>query len=62
LGLISGLAIKRAYDTWLSRERLVIEWCFNTLKHFRRIFSRFEKLDRSFLGFLHFCCTLLWFR
>jgi transposase len=53
---------KREYDTWLYRERHLIECCFNKLKHFRRIFSRFDKLDRSFLGFVHFVCALLWLR
>lgn len=52
----------RRYDTWLDRERQVIEGCFNKLKHVRPMFSRFEQLDRALLGFLHFCCTLLWVR
>lgn len=54
--------VKREYDTWLYRERHLIECCFNKLKHFRRIFSRFDKLDRSYLGFVQFACTLLWLR
>jgi transposase len=54
--------IKREYDPWLYRERHLIECCLNKLKHFRRIFSRFDKLDRSFLGFVHFVCVLLWLR
>ena len=54
--------VKRAYDTWLYRERHLVECCFTKLKHFRRIFSRFDKLDRSFLGFSHLCCMLLWLR
>ena len=54
--------VKRAYDTWVYRERHLVECCFNKLKHFRRIFSRFDKLDRSFLGFVHFVCALVWLR
>ena len=54
--------VKRAYDTWLYRERHLVECCFNKLKHFRRIFSRFDKLDRSFLGFVQFVCALVWLR
>lgn len=54
--------ILRDYDTWLYRERHLIECLINKLKHFRRIFSRFDKLDRSFLGFLHFVGTLIWLR
>ena len=58
----SSHRIKRAYDTWLYRERHLVECCINKLKHFRRIFSRFDKLDRSYLGFLHFICALIWLR
>lgn len=54
--------LKREYDTWVYRERHLIECCFNKLKHFRRIFSRFDKLDRSFLGFVQFVCALVWLR
>lgn len=54
--------VKRAYDTWLYRERHLIECCINKLKHFRRVFSRFEKLDRSYLGVVHFVSALLWLR
>jgi transposase len=34
----------REYDTWRYRERALVECFFNKLKHFRRIFSRFDKL------------------
>lgn len=54
--------ILREYDTWLYRERHLVECLINKLKHFRRIFSRFDKLDRSYLGFLHFVCALIWLR
>lgn len=52
----------REYDTWLYRERHLVECFINKIKHFRRIFSRFEKLDRSYLGFLHFVSVLIWLR
>lgn len=52
----------REYDTWWYRERHLIECFINKIKHFRRIFSRFEKLDCSYLGFLHFVGTLIWLR
>lgn len=54
--------ILRAYDEWLYRERHLVECFINKIKHFRRIFSRFEKLDRSYLGFLHFVSALIWLR
>jgi transposase len=36
------------------RRRNEIERLFRRLKGFRRIFSRFEKLDVMFKGFIHF--------
>lgn len=54
--------ILREYDIWLYRERHLVECFMNKIKHFRRIFSRFEKLDRSYLGFLHFVSALIWLR
>ncbi len=43
-----------AYDRMLYRRRNEIERLFRRLKGFRRIFSRFDKLDVMFLSFLHF--------
>src|SRR5208283_3856805 len=42
------------YDKAMYRKRNEIERLFRRLKGFRRIFSRFEKLDALFLGFLTF--------
>ena len=42
------------YDKAMDRKRNEIERLFRRLKGFRRIFSRFEKLDALFLGFLTF--------
>ncbi len=42
------------YDKALYRRRNEIERLFRRLKGFRRIFSRFDKLDLVFLAFLHF--------
>jgi len=43
-----------AYDRALYKKRNEIERLFRRLKGFRRIFSRFEKLDVVFLAFLSF--------
>ena len=43
-----------AYDRVLYKKRNEVERLFRRLKGFRRIFSRFEKLDLLFLGFVHF--------
>ena len=42
------------YDKALYGKRNQIERLFRRLKGFRRIFTRFEKLDVLFLGFLTF--------
>jgi transposase len=53
---------KRPYDTWLYRERHLVECFFNKLKHFRRVFARFDKLDVRFLAIVQFVCALIWLR
>lgn len=42
------------YDQQLYRKRNEVERLFRRLKAFRRIFTRFDKLDVLFLGFIHF--------
>jgi transposase len=42
------------YDRALYKKRNEVERLFRRLKGFRRIFSRFEKLDVLFLAFLSF--------
>jgi len=46
--------LSSCYDHALYKKRNEIERLFRRLKGFRRIFSRFEKLDVLFLGFLTF--------
>jgi transposase len=41
-------------DKAMYRKRNEIERLFRRLKGFRRVFSRFEKLDVIFMGFLYF--------
>ena len=50
------------YDRHRYRERHLVECFINKIKHYRRIFSRFEKLDTRYLGFLHFIAALIWLR
>ena len=52
----------REYDVWRYRERHLIECFIAKIKHFRRVFSRFDKLARRYLGFLQLTCTLIWLR
>ncbi len=42
------------YDRALYKKRNEIERLFRRLKGFRRIYSRFEKLNVLFIGFLNF--------
>ena len=42
------------YDRHMYKRRNEIERLFRRLKGFRRVFSRFEKLDVIFLGFILF--------
>ena len=42
------------YDRALYKKRNEVERLFRRLKGFRRLFSRFEKLDVVFLAFLNF--------
>lgn len=51
-----------SYDKHQYKERHLIECFFNKIKHFRRIFSRFDKSIQSFLGFVYFVGTLVWLR
>jgi transposase len=52
----------QAYDAWRYRERHLIECFIGKIKHFRRVFSRFDKLARRYLGFLQLTSTLIWLR
>lgn len=53
---------QRYYDEHLYKERHLVECFFNKIKHFRRVFSRFDKKASSFAGFLTFASFILWLR
>jgi transposase len=50
------------YDTHLYKERHLVECFINKIKHFRRVFSRFDKLASRYLGFLSLVASLIWLR
>lgn len=52
----------RNYDKHLYKERHLVECFFNKIKHFRRVFSRFDKKASSFMGFLAYASFMLWLR
>jgi len=51
--------VLRAYDSHIYKERHLIECFFGKIKHFRRVFSRFDKKASSFLGFLAFASIII---
>jgi transposase len=50
----------RSYDAHLYKDRNLIERFFARIKHFRRIATRYEKLARSYMAFLHLVSTFVW--
>ena len=54
--------IQRVIDMDLYKERHLIECCIGKLKHFRRVFSRFDKLAKNYLSFVQFASTIVWLR
>ena len=50
------------YDVHLYKERHLVECFMNKIKHYRRIFSRFDKLATRYLGFLSFVAAIIWLR
>jgi len=53
---------QREYDKHWYKERHLVECFINKIKHYRRTFSRFEKLADRYLGFLSFAGALIWLR
>lgn len=54
--------VQRSYETHAYKERHLIECFFGKMKHFRRVFSRFDKTANVFLGFLNFVGIFIWLR
>jgi transposase len=50
------------YDFEAYKLRNTIERCFNKLKHFRRIATRFDRRAAHFLGFLQLAAAMIWMR
>jgi transposase len=48
------------FDQAVYRERARIEHCFNRLKQFRRIATRYEKLAANYAAMLTIACIMLW--
>ena len=55
----SNRVIPRETDFALYCERSLIERFFNTIKHFRAIATRYDKLANTFLGAIHLVASLI---
>lgn len=53
---------QRDYDKYLCRERHLVECFIDKIKHYRRVFSRFDKLAKNYTSFLSFVSALIWLR
>lgn len=51
---------QREYDRHWYKDRNLVERFFNRIKQFRRIATRYEKLDRNFMGVLDMVCAYIW--
>jgi transposase len=50
------------YNFTFYKLRNRIERCFNKLKHFRRIATRYDRRATYFLAFIYIACSILWMR
>ena len=53
---------QREIDRHTYKERHLVECFIGKVKHYRRIFSRFDKLANRYLSFLSFAAALIWLR
>jgi transposase len=53
---------QRLIDRELYKERNCVERLFNRLKNFRRVATRYDKLDSSFMGFVAVASIYLWLK
>jgi transposase len=58
----SNRVAPRDCDWFVYKERHLIECFFGKIKHYRRVFSRFEKLSRNYMGFIRYVSALIWLR
>jgi len=49
-----------SFDRHIYKNRNLIERFFSRIKQFRRIATRYDKLAKSFLSFLHLACAFVW--
>lgn len=50
------------HDIEVYKHRNRIERCFNRLKHFRRLATRYDRRTIHFKGFVHLAAAMIWLR
>ena len=55
-------ALRHPIDKALYKERHLVECCFNKLKNFRRIATRYDKTALSFLAMITVAAIAIWLR
>ena len=55
-------AQKIEYDKDLYKERHGVDCFINKIKWFRRVDTRYDRLDKTYLGFIHFASCMIWLR
>jgi transposase len=50
----------RPCDFFTYKERHLIECFFSKIKHYRRIFARYEKKAKNYMGFVRLVSSLIW--
>lgn len=55
-------AIKHPLDAHLYAQRYLVECCFNKLKQFRRVATRYEKTARNYFAVVTLAAIVLWLR
>lgn len=53
---------QHAYDKALYKERNRVERFFSRIKQCRRLATRYDKLAKTFMGFVKLACIMLWLR
>lgn len=56
----SNRIVQRDYDKIIYKERNLIERLFNRLKQFRKIATRFDKIQINFEAFIYLASSYLW--
>lgn len=52
--------IQRETDWYTYKERHLVECFMGKIKHYRRVFSRYEKYANRYMAFSSFIYTLIW--